>query len=553
MKNIFTLVFFSLFTFQLHAQYSKYIIQFTDKGSSTFSLSAPFAFLSARAIERRTNYKLSYDSTDLPVSQKYIDSITSKGAVILLSRSKWLNQVLIQTTDVNALQKIKALPFVKSALPFGLKINSALVTEKFKETASPIDISTQSKQEGDVLNYGNSFNQVHIHNGEYLHNNGYKGEGKVIAVLDGGFFQYKTVKAFDSARANNQFLGERDFVTFDNSVNEDDAHGMQCLSFILANWPGNMVGTAPKAKFWLLRTENSGSEYPVEEHNWVVGAEFADSVGADMISSSLGYNTFDDPAFNHTYNDLYKNNTMVSKGATLAAKKGMIVMNSAGNEGNSSWKYILFPADADSVCAVGAVNNSGAIASFSSYGYPGKVKPNIVSVGQGAVYVTPFNTLAAGNGTSYANPNIAGLIACLWQAFPQFNNMEILDAVYRSSDRYNNPDDRYGFGIPDFKKAFVILKHKQNEFKLGTGAWMIAYPVPFNNNLSVTVRSNENANASVTLTDAAGRMIERKTLAVVTGQQYDIEFSNLAALAKGVYFIHYKTSSVKKTVKIIKQ
>lgn len=550
-KNL--VLFFLLFTFQLQAQYAKYIVQFTDKGSSTFSLASPSIFLSARAIERRTNYKLNYDSTDLPITQRYIDSVTSKGAVTILSRSKWLNQILIHTTDANALQKIKALPFVKNAMPFGLKLSSSLTTEKFKETSSPININTQAKQEGDVLNYGSSLNQVHIHNGEYLHNKGYKGEGKIIAVLDGGFFQYKTVNAFDSARANNQFLGERDFVAFDNSVNEDDAHGMQCLSFMLANWPGKMVGTAPKAKYWLLRTEQGGSEYPIEEHNWVVGAEFADSVGADMISSSLGYNTFDDPGFNHSYNDFYKNNTMVSKGAALAAKKGMIVMNSAGNEGNSSWKYISFPADADSVCAVGAVNNSGTIAAFSSYGYTGKIKPNIVSVGQSAAFVTPFNTLASGNGTSYSNPNVGGLIACLWQAFPQFNNMEILDAVYRSADRYNSPDNRYGYGIPDFKKAYTILTHKQNEIKFGTVFWMIAYPVPFNNNLSVTIHSNENSDASVVMADAVGKIIERKSLNVATGIQYDIEFSNLPSLAKGIYFIHYKTGSLNKTLKVVKQ
>ena len=164
-----------------------------------------------------------------------------------------------------------------------------------------------------------------------------------------------------------------------------------------ANWPGQMVGTAPKANYWLVRTENSPTEFPIEEHNWVVGAEFVDSSGADMISSSLGYTTFDDPAFDHNYNQFYKNATIVTRGATYAAKKGMIVMNSAGNEGNGSWKYIGFPADADSVCAVGAVTQTGVIASFSSYGYPGKVKPNIASVGAGTIIEGLGNFPVSGN------------------------------------------------------------------------------------------------------------------------------------------------------------
>src|SRR6476469_4877789 len=359
----------------LNAQYSKYIIQFTDKGNSTFSLTAPSAFLSARAVTRRTNYKLNYDSTDIPVTQQYINTVLSQGAVTMLSRSKWLNQILIQTNDANAIQKIKLLPFVKKASAIGLKKSQPDAMSKYPETISPATQNVHAKKAGDVLNYGNNYAQVHIHNGEFLHNKNLLGQGLVIAMLDGGFNSYKTNTFLDSARNNNQFLGERDFVAFDNSVNEDDAHGFYCLSTIASNAPGKLVGTAPKANFWLLRTENVSTEYPIEEHNWAVGAEFADSVGADIISSSLGYNTFDDPSFNHSYNDFYKNTTIVSGAASLAAKKGMIVMNSAGNEGNASWKYIAFPADADSVCAVGAIDNNGVIASFSSYGYPGKVKP----------------------------------------------------------------------------------------------------------------------------------------------------------------------------------
>jgi serine protease AprX len=543
----------TLFIQTANAQYSKYIIQFTDKGGTTFSLSAPSAYLSARAIARRTNYQLNFDSTDIPVSQQYINAVLSTGAVTLLSRSKWLNQILIQTTDANALQQIKQLPFVKNSFSVGLKKAQPDSIVKFTETVSVTTQTTTAKQADNAINYGNSFNQISIHNGDFLHNKGLLGQGKIIAMLDGGFNSYKTNTFLDSARNNNQFLGERDLVAFDNSVNEDDAHGFYCLSIIAANAPGKMVGTAPKASFWLLRTENVVGEFPIEEHNWVAGAEFADSVGADMISSSLGYTTYDDASFNHSYSEFYKNSTVVTRGAALAAKKGMIVMNSAGNEGNNSWKYISFPSDADSVCTVGAVNNVGTIASFSSYGYPGKVKPNIVSIGQGTTIASLFNTAVSGNGTSFSNPNIAGLIACLWQAFPQFNNMEILDAVYKSSDKYNNPDNRYGFGIPDMKKAYQLLTYKARELKYGKGFWLIANPTPFQNTLNVIFRAAENGNSDLRLMDAAGRTMERKNITVADGNQYEINFTALPSLAKGVYFIQYRSQNFNRTIKVLKQ
>ena len=194
-------------------------------------------------------------------------------------------------------------------------------------------------------------------------------------------FRSRTTKCFDSVRARNGFLGEKDFVAYDNSVNEDDTHGEMCLSTIAANVPGTMVGTAPDANFWLIRTEDVASEQPIEEHNWVVGAEFGDSAGTDLISSSLGYTQFDNSTFNHTYANFYNNSTMCSLGAAYAAKKGIIVTNSAGNSGADSWKYLGFPSDADSVAAIAACDVNGNIAYFSSYGYPGKVKPNITSVG----------------------------------------------------------------------------------------------------------------------------------------------------------------------------
>jgi len=404
---------------------------------------------------------------------------------------------------------------------------------------------------GDTLNYGTSSNQIHIHNGEFLHNKGFTGDGIIIALLDAGFYHYKELSAFDSIRLHNKVLGEKDFVDKDNSVDEDNVHGMYCLSTIAANIPGTMVGTAPHAAFWLLRSENAASESPVEEQNWVAAAEFADSAGADMISSSLGYYYFDNPSFNHSDNDIYANSTIVSKGAAIAAQKGMIVTNSAGNEGNNQWHYIIFPADADSVCAVGAVDGSGQIASFSSYGYPGKVKPNIVSVGLNTIIFGANNVPVLGSGTSFSNPNINGLIACLWEAFPAYNNMTILNSVYESSDRYSNPDDRYGFGIPNMQKAYLVLKKKQN-LELYGNEWLFASPDPFTDHIAIKLIGQLNECVHLSLQDPFGNKIDSILLTTEQEEVYDTAFVNLNNLAGGQYTVKYADSLTTRTITLIK-
>ncbi len=541
----FVLIIFSLSAF---AQYPKYIVQFRDKNDSPYSLNDPAKYLSAKAIERRIKFNIPLDSSDLPVNPSYINTVLEQGDVRLLSASKWLNQILIYCTDKATIDAIQSLPFVLKTQGIGYRH----VMKNVPETITAFHPSTR-KNAGDTntFNYGNSYAQIHVHNGEYLHNKGFTGEGLTMAILDAGFNAYTTISAFDSMRLNNQVLGVKDFVDLDNSVTEDDTHGRYCLSIIAANIPDVMIGSAPKANFWLLRTENSSSEYPVEEHNWVAGAEFADSAGADMISSSLGYNQFDNESFNYTYADFYKNKAMVTKGASLAVNKGMIVTNSAGNEGANEWKYILFPADADSVCTIGAINTGGQIANFSSYGYPGKMKPNIVSVGANTV-VAGDNGPVMGSGTSYSNPNIAGLIACLWQAFLNYNNMTILDAVYRSADRYNNPDERYGYDIPNMKKAYRILKHKQNVEFYGND-WLFASPNPFFNEIDTRLIGRVDGTATLQLTDENGTVMAVKSLQTEEEEVYTNSFENLENVPGGNYFIKYTDSLQTRTVSITKE
>lgn len=446
--------------------FSRYIIKFKNKATTPFGFNNPIQFLSQPAIDRRTRYGIAIDSTDLPVTPRYLDSVRSAGAVTILNVSRWLNQVSIQTSDATALSRINALPFVESAKPIANRQSSGRQSNGTQ--SHPVKDQLPTHQEyrptADFYNYGASYQQVHIHNGEFLHNIGLRGQGIVIGMLDGGFFQYTNLRAFDSVNRNGQVLGTHDFVARETSVTEDDSHGMQCFSVIAANIPSEFVGTAPKAGFYLFRTEDVSSEFPIEEHNWVCGAERLDSSGGDMISSSLGYSdgmTF--AQFNHTYAEMNGNTTIAAIGADLAAQKGILVINSAGNQGSDAFRYIATPADGDSVVAVGAVNANGQVVNFSSYGpsSDGQVKPDVASVGLNTTVQTTFNTVGTNNGTSFAAPNIAGLTACLWQGFREFSNMKIIRALRLAGHKALAPDDRVGYGIPDVKKAVLLLL---NEF-----------------------------------------------------------------------------------------
>jgi serine protease AprX len=410
----------------------------------------------------------------------------------------------------------------------------------------------------DSINYGASQGQVYIHNGEYLHELGFHGEGMTIAILDDGFNSYLSNPAFDSLRNNNRILGTYDFVNQKVSVNEEDQHGANCFSIIASNIPGTMVGTAPDASYWLFKTEDITSETPVEEQNWVAAAEFADSAGVDLITTSLGYSYFDDSVYNLNYAQRNGHTSLVSKAANLAVAKGMIVTASAGNSGGmtNEEKYVLCPADGDSVYTVGSVDFSGVIAYSSSWGpnSSGQIKPDGVSVGAGAYYVAPDGVVNSGSGTSYSNPNLAGLITCLWQAFPEFIPHDILAAVRESSNKYNNPDNRYGYGLPDFEKAYTILQNKRlaayNQL-LGDD-WIRAYPVPFLQSFNLLIKPSITGTANLQLLDVSGKIIMKKSVPVIAGQLQLLDFNLSQPLSTGVYFLRYSDQKESKTLELLK-
>ena len=454
--------FLLLFFTASHAQYNRYIVRLKHKGATTYTLANASPYLSPRAIDRRTRYHIAIDSTDLPVPASYISQLRSIPNVTVLNTSRWLNAVTIFTTDPAAITAINALPFVQSTS--GIAARQSASSGKYLEESTGLYARPEGIQGTtvDYFNYGTgaSYDEIRLHHGEFLHNIGLRGQGMQIAMLDGGFFQYTSLKAFDSANANGQFLSTWDFVAREQSVVEDNSHGMSCLSTIAANIPGQFIGKSPKASFHLFRTEDVASEYPIEEFNWACGAERSDSVGADIISSSLGYGyEFDPPVPDYPYSDLNGDITMAARAADLAARKGILVFNSAGNSGTDYWRMITTPADGDSVVAVGAVSTTGAVGAFSSYGpaADGRIKPDVASIGVSAMIQNPGNTIGFTNGTSLACPNMAGLGTCLWQGFPEFNNMRIVRALKEAGSTYTAPNDRIGYGIPDMKKAFSSL------------------------------------------------------------------------------------------------
>jgi subtilisin family serine protease len=447
------------------AQLNRYIIELTDKATNPFTLSDPSSYLSQRAVLKRIQYGISIDSTDLPVTPRYLDSIRLAGSVTILNVSKWLNQVAIQSTDAAALAKINDFPFVKTSTAVAPRMSdNGIVRDKFETTTPiPAGIDNPYPELADIYNYGQSYGQVHIHQGEFLHNHGFSGQGMQLAILDAGFRNYETLPTFDSVRNNGQILGNWDFVNntpLPPSNGTIHSHGTHCFSTIAANMPGSFVGTAPKTSFYLFRTEEAATEYIIEEQNMAAALERADSLGVNVASISLGYYDFQAPAFNHSYADMDGNTTIAAKAADLAAHKGMLVVVANGNEGGNDWHYLITPADADSVLSVGAVNTTGVIGGFSSYGpsSDGQVKPSVAAVGVNAVVADAGSGQpSTSSGTSFACPNMAGLSTCLWQAFPESDNMGIITASEESATQFATPDDRKGYGIPDMKKAFVIL------------------------------------------------------------------------------------------------
>jgi hypothetical protein len=456
---------------------SSYWIQLKDKNGTPFQISHPEAFLSQRAIDRRNRQHIAIDETDLPVSPVYLDTLKNRGLDIFHT-SKWLNGVTVRTADTALIRKIAVLPFV--------------ISVQFTRPASKLKSATSKFQEEEKnttyepSNYSAAIYQLTQLNGQYLHRQGFRGKGIQIAIFDAGFLNADKIAAFDSLRTSGRILGTRNFVDPKADTYQQHWHGMGVLSCIGGNLPGSLVGTAPDASFYLFQTEDNSGENLFEEDNWVAGAELADSLGVDVINSSLGYYKFDDPKMDHTYADLNGNKTRVTKGANMAFQKGILVFNSAGNEGNNAWKYIIAPSDGENVIAVAAVDINGIRASFSSVGpaFGGAVKPNVAARGSSTYLVTSNGMLGYASGTSFSSPVLAGMGACLLQANPYASVKQLKLAIEQSASQYNSPDSLLGFGIPDFGKADQYLKLNSTQNLKTESKWMVL-PNPFSDHIVI--------------------------------------------------------------------
>ena len=419
----------------------KYRISLKDKAATDYSLQKPEMYLSKKSIERRKRQGLEIDSTDLPVCKKYVDAIRKKGVHVLVT-GKWDNFVTVSCNDSMLIAEIAGLPFVRS---------TERVWRGVAKRASERD-SMINKPLRTPSHYGPANNQIKMSHEDRLQEAGFKGQGMTIAVIDAGFHNVDKIEAMK----NINILGTRDFVNPEADIYAESSHGMSVLSCMAMNQPNVMIGTAPEASYWLLRSEDEYSENLVEQDYWAAAIEFADSVGVDLVNTSLGYYSFDDPAKNYRYRDLNGHYALMSREAAKAADKGIVVVCSAGNSGSGSWKKITPPGDAENVITVGAVNKYGVLAPFSSVGNTadGRVKPDVVAVGLGSDVMGTDGNLRHANGTSFSSPIMCGMVACLWQACSELTAKEIIELVRRSGDRAVFPDNIYGYGIPDLWKAY---------------------------------------------------------------------------------------------------
>ena len=421
-----------------------------DLQHTPFSVNRPEQFLSARSIERRKRQGLPVDVTDLPIAPAYLDSVSRTG-IEIVGKSKWNNTLLVKIHKEKELNKLNSLSFI---------------TKKLKVFSSPDSITERKRSsfrkelnswESVPIHYGAAAEQLKSLGGQRIHERGFYGNGMMIAVFDGGFMNVDRIPALHGVK----LAGLKDFVVpKSNNIFEEMEHGTMVLSTMAANAPNLYVGVAPEAQYVLVRCEDERTESLAEEDYWASAAEYADSLGVDVINSSLGYHDFDDVKTNHLYWEQDGETALISHTASMCADKGIICVNSAGNDGMGVWKKINFPADAKNILTVGSINEQGKNAAFSAVGptADGRIKPDVMAYGSPTSVITGRGSIINDNGTSFSSPLIAGMTACLWQALPHKTAKQIIKLVKMAGNNQQHPDNIYGYGVPDFWKAYQTGK-----------------------------------------------------------------------------------------------
>ncbi|WP_306352618.1 S8 family serine peptidase [Flavobacterium sp. '19STA2R22 D10 B1'] len=497
-------------------------VYFKTKENTQLYLDNPLMMLSQRALDRRVAQNIGLDSKDIPISQNFVNQIDAAVGITVKAQSKWLNAVHVRGS-VTAINSVSTLAFV-DRIDFA---DRTLNTQNRKETKSLANQQDQKVMDVEAnFSYGTSANQIQMLKGNLLHQQDYTGTGKIIAVLDGGFPGVNTTAPFQRLINNNLILGGYNFVDRNENFYTRNNHGTAVLSTMGGYVENQLVGTAPDASYYLFITEDTNGENPLEESLWVEAAERADSLGVDIINSSLGYDTFDNSAYNYSYEDMNGTVAFITRGADIAFSRGMICVISAGNEGNKPWHYITAPADGFNVLTIGAVTATRNYASFSSVGpsADGRVKPDVMAQGESAVVANLTGNVSVSNGTSFSSPIMAGMVACLWQALPNKTNTEIIQLIKESAHLYQNPTDLMGYGIPDFSvalgNALGVQESIQEKFTL--------YPNPVVDYVTVALPKTIN-NAKIRVFSIYGQQI----------LEQDVTFQNsmisLGRIESGLY------------------
>ena len=521
----------------------KYRITFRDKGNNKYSLEKPDEFLSPRSLERRAKQKIEINETDLPVSGFYLDSLSKLG-IEVINFSKWFNSALVKSD-------LSSFPDILNNLDFIIAQKKVFSSSVQKSAIQKFNSEIIAVESPVISAYGYAKEQINLSNGQFLHNKGFKGNGMLIAVIDAGFYKANELPAFTPLWDNSSILGTRNFVDDKVDIFNAHPHGMYVLSIIGGNIPGTLVGTAPESSFWLIRSEDTSSEFPIEEDNWVAAAELADSVGADVINSSLGYYEFDDPSMNYTYKDMDGKTTRVTQGAEIASSKGIFISVSAGNEGNKNWHYIIAPSDAPNVLSIGAVDSLDQKASFSSFGpsADGRVKPDVTAMGLANAFQSINGTIARGSGTSFSSPVLAGLATCLWQAFPNISSLELNEAIKKSGRNYHSPNDSIGYGTTDFLFAYYFLKSQSTS---ETGDELTIFPNPFIDYVTIIIPQAIVTTIDIKILNLTGQIIRQKYIQGTGSSIEIIRFSELGNLIQGTYIIKINAGNNIYSSKIIK-
>ena len=538
MKKI-VLIFLILLSQNIFSQEDAWVY-FIDKPNAQFYFDNPLEMLSQRALDRRANQNIDLDIKDIPIHQSYVDEVTASEGIEVKAKSKWFNAVHVRGS-ISAIQALANLVFVDNIQFADRSLNQS----NRKSNAQKVKAVNKQMDTQENFVYGNSSNQIEMLNGHLLHQQDYTGTGKIIAVMDSGFPNVNTASSFQRLRDNNQILGGYNFVDRNDDFYTRHQHGTLVFSLIAGFVENELVGTAPNANYYLFITEDVGSENPVEESYWVEAAELADSLGVDVINTSLGYFTYDDADYSYTYNDMDGVTSFMSKGTDIAFSRGMICVTSAGNSGNGANPNISVPADAINSFTIGSVKSDESYSTFSSIGptFDGRIKPDVMAQGQNPFYSNTAGVVTnSSSGTSFSSPIMAGMIASFWQAIPWATNQQIVDFVRQSADRFSAPTPQFGYGIPNFQLALDIAQlsigeNSQSHFSL--------YPNPMEDQLNILF-STDSEEIKFQLFNALGQKVIDT---FINSTNNSISTSDLQ---NGIYFYRIEVKNAIQTGKIIK-